>query len=292
LHWRGPDGWQRFLNEQREQCIGRYLKIARLLDAIDAQAHCDNLAFVALKGAALHAIGIYAPGERPMGDIDLLIRPRDARAVASLLRACSYEAALSIGRHEVFQPVARKALDTRLGEHVDNPIKIEVHTQIAERLPVAAVDITQYLWSPEMRAGLNGYPSIVPLMMHLLLHAAGNMRARALRHIQLHDIALLAARFDPGDWERLPAARPDGRSLWWALAPLMLTARYYPAAFQRLARAFFRRMSAPLKPARAPPEVDRSFMVEYSHRSISGRRMGPHPAGGASVHERQDFSEP
>jgi hypothetical protein len=46
----------------------------------------------------------------------------------------------------------------------------------------------------------------------------------------LHDIALLAGRFGPGDWEELLAMRPDGGTLWWALAPLMLTARYYPAA--------------------------------------------------------------
>ena len=67
-------------------------------------------------------------------------------------------------------------------------------------------------------------------MMHLLLHAAGNMRARALRLVQLHDIALLAERLNPEDWKNLLAARPGGRTLWWALAPMMLTARYYPAA--------------------------------------------------------------
>jgi hypothetical protein len=64
--------------------------------------------------------------------------------------------------------------------------------------------------------------------MHLWLHAAGNMRARALRLIQLHDIALLCKRLEAGEWEELFAARPNGRTLWWALAPMMLTARYYP----------------------------------------------------------------
>jgi hypothetical protein len=82
-------------------------------------------------------------------------------------------------------------------------------------------------------AGLNAYPTAASLMLHLLLHAAGNMRARALRLIQLHDIALLAARFAPADWDELLAIRPDGRGLWWALAPMMLAARYYPAAIPR-----------------------------------------------------------
>ncbi len=228
LRWEGPEGWRRFLREQRDQSVGRHLQIARLLDAIDSQARRENVPLVALKGAALHASEIYAAGERPMGDIDLLVRNEDAKAIARALEFCGYEAAFSTHRHQVFQPRVRKILTGgRLGEHVDDPIKIEVHTRIAERLPVKTVDITQFLLPSAAHAGLNAYPSPASLMMHLLLHAAGNMRARALRLIQLHDIALLAARFGPGDWGELLCARPDGRTLWWALAPLTLTARYY-----------------------------------------------------------------
>ena len=65
-------------------------------------------------------------------------------------------------------------------------------------------------------------------MRHLLLHAAGNMRARALRLIQLHDVALLAAQFGRDDWEELLRERSDDQGIWWAFAPMMLTARYYP----------------------------------------------------------------
>jgi hypothetical protein len=67
-------------------------------------------------------------------------------------------------------------------------------------------------------------------MMHLLVHAAGNMRARPLRLIQLNDIAHLAARFAADDWEELIAMRPNGQTLWWGWAPLMLTTRYYPTS--------------------------------------------------------------
>jgi hypothetical protein len=134
----------------------------------------------------------------------------------------------------VFQPRVKKPLfGPRLGEHVDNPVNIELHTRIAERLPVQEIDITPFLRPSPPNAGLNAYPSAASLLLHLLLHAAGNMRARALRLIQLHDIALLAARFVPADWEQLLAMRPGGQGLWWAFAPLMLTARYYPAAIPR-----------------------------------------------------------
>ncbi len=230
LRWRGQEKWRQFLREQRDQSIARHAYITRLLNLIDSRARCEGVALVALKGAALHAGGIYAAGDRPMGDIDLLVRNGDAKATAQLLAACDYAALFTSRRHQVF--LLRHATvptSGKLGEHLDNPIKIEVHTRIAEHLPVAAADITQFLFPREVHAGLNAYRSDVYLMMHLLLHAAGNMRARALRLIQLHDIALLAARFSPGDWEELLAARPNGRGLWWAWAPLMLTARYYPA---------------------------------------------------------------
>jgi hypothetical protein len=198
-----------------------------LLGAINAIAHREGIPVVALKGAALHSAGFYVAGERPMGDIDLLIRSDDAKATARMLESCGYEVAYLSRRHQAFQPRVRDALSAiRLGEHIDNPIKIEVHSKIAEQLPL--VDITKFLFTSGARGGISAYPSIAALMMHLLLHAAGNMRARALRHIQLHDIALLAARFRRDDWEELLETRPDGRELWWALAPLTLTSRYYP----------------------------------------------------------------
>ena len=230
LRWRGPENWHRFLGEQLDQSIQRQMEILRVLRAIDSHARSGGVAFVALKGAALLAIGLYAVGERPMGDIDLLIRDDDTAANAGVLKLSGYEAAFTTRRHQAFQPRLQKPVTNgRLGEHVDNPIKIEVHTRIAEQLPVMTVDITDWLSPRAAQAGLNAYPSTASLMMHLLLHAAGNMRARALRLIQLHDIALLAARFGRGDWKELLSIGVDGRALWWALPPLMLTARYFRA---------------------------------------------------------------
>jgi len=190
-----------------------------------------GVALVALKGAALLAVDLYSTGERPMGDIDLLVRALDTQANSRVLEGCGYSAAFSTRRHEVFQPLNMKVLTTcRLGEHIENPITIEVHTKIAERLPVNPVDITGLLLPGAAHAGLNAYPSAASLMMHLLLHAAGNIRARALRLIQLHDVSLLAARLASDDWEELVAMRPDGHALWWVWVPLMLTTRYYPAS--------------------------------------------------------------
>ena len=229
LRWEGPQSWRSFLEEQREHTAGRHRKIVQLLDGIDSQARHEEIAFVALKGAALHKNGIYQIGERPMADVDLLVRGADANNMAGLLGRCGFECTFTTWRHHVFESRARN-LPVGFGEHIDNPIRIELHTSIRDFLPVSEMDITRFVFPGAACAGLNDYPSVAALMMHLLLHAAGNMRAHALRYIQLHDIARLAARFVRSDWEALLSARPNGQPLWWAVPPLLLTARYFPAA--------------------------------------------------------------
>src|SRR5262249_6404169 len=59
------------------------------------------------------------------------------------------------------------------------------------------------------------------------LHAAGSMTFRQLRLIQLHDLAVLATRLQPGDWEQLPGLLPAGQRPWWMFPPLALLSRYY-----------------------------------------------------------------
>jgi hypothetical protein len=231
LRWSGPESWHQFLREQRDHAVGRHLKIVQLIGAIDAEARRRGLGLIALKGAALYARGLYAAGERAMGDIDVLIRPDAAQATARLLENCGYTLEYTHRRDQAFRPAGSTIPPAdSLGEHIDYPIMIEVHTRIAERLPAAETDITSLLFPANVQPGVNYYPSAASLMMHLLLHAAGNMRARALRLVQLHDIALLATHFRAEDWEELLAARFGDHGPWWAFAPMTLTARYYPTA--------------------------------------------------------------
>lgn len=225
LQWRGPDHWQDFLSEQKKQTLLREQFIAELLARIDSRARDEGIGIVALKGAALLGSGIYRPGTRPMGDIDLLIDSADLDRSSRLLTTIGYVESFTTWRHKTFDPGETRDR-VGFGEHIENPIRIEQHTRIVERLPVFETDITSLEFPQHWHAGLNPYPSVAALMRHLLLHAAGNMRARALRLIQLHDIALLAERMSSRDWKELL----DAGGLWWAFPPLLLTARYYPAA--------------------------------------------------------------
>jgi hypothetical protein len=236
--WQKPE-WRLFLASQREHVEHRHRRIADLLKRIDAGARAAGLAVVPLKGSALHALGLYAPGERPMADIDLLVRESDAGLTIELLLDLGYVESFAVWKHRVFKPSEGQPV-AGLGEHRDTPINIELHTRIQERLPISAVDITEQIYPREPRSGLNDYPSTGAMMNHLLLHTAGNICNRSLRLLHLHDISLLATRMLASDWNVLWDEQATD-SPWWALPPLRLVARYYrnavpEAVFDRLER--------------------------------------------------------
>ncbi len=225
LSWRGPRAWHEFLEEQWRHTLQRQQRIAWLLTRIDAAAGEAGLGLHALKGAALHSLQIYAAGERPMADIDLLVREPELTAATAMLATLGYRPSYRTRRERIFVPPATHPT-AHFGEHADNPIKIELHTRIAEKLPVREANITERLLSTADSPGLHGYGCSSALMTHLLLHAAGDLRAHSLRLIQLNDIAALSRELDSRSWERVLERDGD----WWVYPPLALTARYYRGA--------------------------------------------------------------
>jgi Uncharacterised nucleotidyltransferase len=226
LRWQGPAGWMTFLEEQRIHTATRHRRIDELLQHIDERGRATGIAAVALKGAALHAIGLYAVGERPMADIDLLVKPADAERMAELLKSLGYYESCAFWKERMFiTPVVEHAVGD-LGEHSNNNVTIELHERICERLPWRITDVTDLVFPTQAHPGVNAYPSTASLMIHLLLHAAGSMAYQALRLLHLHDLAQLSSRMTEADWDQVLAQRSGGR-LWWAFPPLHLAARYF-----------------------------------------------------------------
>jgi hypothetical protein len=224
LRWRGAPGWRHFLTSQREHIASRHLRIQQLIRLVDEELRARGITGLALKGAALHAQGLYQAGERPMGDVDLLVRPEHVEITSGLLIILGFRESLRTVKHRVFTP-RHSRTPVPFGEHADNDIKIELHERIMESLPVYPADITQHVFPQRARPGLlTSYPSAAALMGHLLLHAAGGVADRSVRLVQLHDIALLARRLTAPDWDRILSWHP-----WWAFPPLMLAERYYGA---------------------------------------------------------------
>lgn len=226
LRWSGPPGWSAFLAEQRTQVRERAVRVEALLVSLDAAARAHGCAFVALKGAALHALGLYHPGERPMADIDLLVCEADAERMMRVLAGLGYRQTDASWKERVFELEGAPASGA-FGERALNAIKVDVHTRISERLPRRDVDISGLILPAPPRPGGNPYPSRAALMTHLLLHAAGEMVFRTLRLIQVHDIALLCGQLSSADWEEVLYAHGAQAPPWWALPPLALVERYY-----------------------------------------------------------------
>lgn len=220
--------WRAFLAAQRVQTESRYLAVASVLAQVETSGRQAGIAFIALKGAALHALGLYTPGERPMADLDLLVAYRDLEPMSQLLEPLGYRVVAVHSSVWTMLPAERPRV-VQLAEHAGNGVTIELHASISAPMPVRQVDITPSLWPVAPRPGRNGYPAVSALMTHLLHHAAVNMQQRMLRMIQLHDIALLAARMSRDDWQRVvDPGQPHGS--WWAAPPLRLVQRYYPTA--------------------------------------------------------------
>jgi Uncharacterised nucleotidyltransferase len=226
LHWKGPPGWMQFLHDQRVHTANRHARFDELLRRIDERLAQSGIAAVALKGVALHAMGFYCVGDRPMADIDLLVRPIDAERTARALGSLGFRQSSASWKERVFTPIEDHA-PIDLGEHSNNDLKIELHERICERLPSRITDASERIFPSQPHPGLNGYASKASLMIHLLLHAAGSMPIRAVRLLQLHDLALLSAKMTDSDWDEVLSSRTRRQRLWWAFPPLKLTSRYY-----------------------------------------------------------------
>ena len=228
LRWRGPPGWHAFLEDQRVQTDKRYRRIEALAKLIDQQARQAGIPMVALKGAALHEMGIYRAGERPMADLDLLVEESDIAAATKLLEAQGFHIEVSFWRNRVFKP-AGEGRGGGLGEHSEYPIKVELHWRIHERLPLELTDISPIISPANPQPGFNPYPSRVALLMHLVLHAAGGMMGSDLRLMHVHDLALVCGGMRAEDWEEILRQGKSGiQGPWWFLPPLQLARRYYP----------------------------------------------------------------
>ena len=229
LRWLGPPGWAQYLAEQKSQTAKRFVRVRQLLEQIDGRSRREGVALVALKGAALYESGVYAAGERPMADIDLLVREAASEQALRVLGELGFRETGRTWKHVMLAQLESGTAPAPLGESSHNSISIELHTRAKEILPLRAVDISDLVFPYPHPPGLGGYASKAALLMHVLLHASGAMVLRCVRLLHLHDIARLSLSMADEDWREVldKATRTEDATFWWAYPPLALTERYY-----------------------------------------------------------------
>ena len=110
LAWSGPPAWRSFLAEQHEQSVLRDERIGALLERIDAALRRSGSRLRRAQGRRAPSLDLYAPGERPMGDVDLLVSDRDLPAIATAMADIDYVEAFKTHRHRVYEPRDKHAL--------------------------------------------------------------------------------------------------------------------------------------------------------------------------------------
>ncbi len=234
-----------------------YRELARILAAI---AEVGNTEVAVLKGAAL-ASTLYAdPGLRPMGDLDLLLRPEGLASALSTLR--------DLGYGPIF-PEIGKGWNESVGHAVTfrggpyGRVLVDLHSRLVageadwRSPPLTWIwDRMEHWKKPSPLAGACGLSRTAQLL-YLAAHLVLQHGAAEARLIWYYDLHLLAQAADRIDWDELLRRAHELR---WAAAV-------------RVALEGCRRQLGTPFPERLLEELDRR--VEPSARRVVATMMDP-----------------
>jgi Uncharacterised nucleotidyltransferase len=216
----------------------RVERLHRELRAVLDRFAAASVPLMPLKGAVLGP-SLYAdPGERPMADLDLLVRREHFEQGVALLGELGYEPVFSGRKHWTLARAGDREIVEPDGEHPDNPRPIELHPACGEWLDDTRIELTDLLWGSARQGLLLGAPAWLPdaaaHWLYLLVHATHHILINRFRLIMLLDLVRLEPHLPPGGatgplaalaFPQLPEAA--ARALY---APLALLERYFPAA--------------------------------------------------------------
>lgn len=172
--------------------------------------HDAGVPVLLLKGLALLATTYRRPGLRPMGDIDLLIRPDDVeRATEALARADCRRGAEFV-RDDFFP---RYYYETEWITQSQRPVRIDLHVRPFRPLRAACTVPDDALWDDASRISVGESPAWIPeperMLIHLCAHAAFHGCERL---IWLYDIHRFVRQFaDRLDWDKFVALTESWR---------------------------------------------------------------------------------
>ena len=238
-----PDPIQARLRDTYRATGIRNTRLFALLNGILKGFRAAGIDVVVLKGAHLAELIYEEVALRPMGDVDLLVRPGDLRASTQLLREIGYE-----------QPGHEGSASPRHQEPIVEQMEIESFRKPGGLLldvhysPVIPGKANiESVWDRVRTVRIGGAEALVlspeDLLLHLCVHAAVN-HGFAVRLVNICDIPEVVDRFgDTFDWPTFWARSSE----WGAERAALVTF----ALAERLLG--WRRPAASLRGADLPP---------------------------------------
>lgn len=191
-------------------------ELARLLEVFKR----DGVPVILLKGAALNLVLYDKPGLRPMGDLDLLIRPADAARACRVLEQAGYRRGADLVRPDFFPKYHYEVEYMSQGAA---PVRIDLHARPFRPLPTACSVPDDAMWRDTRRVTCGDNEAVTPgperMLIHLAAHAAFHGNSRLL---WLFDIEFYARRYGAQiDWNRMS----ELTARWQLTAPVLAAVR-------------------------------------------------------------------
>ena len=144
-------------------------ELAAILRAMDGA----GIPAIPLKGASLAAIVYGDIALRPMGDIDILVRPADMQAAVGTLRGLGYGSAYA------FDPASEESISHHMPPmSADGRAPVELHWTLVHPRAAARIGRSEIedAWSRAVPAAIDGVPArmLAPedQLLHLCMHAS------------------------------------------------------------------------------------------------------------------------
>ncbi|MCH7873267.1 MAG: nucleotidyltransferase family protein [Planctomycetes bacterium] len=188
--------------DQDFSASSRNIRMMRVLARVAKRFNEAGVPIMALKGAALNLTLYTRADERPMTDLDLLIKPQDAQRAARLLEELGCLRGESLVRDDFF-PRFHYEMDYTADAIF--PVRIDLHVRPFRPLRYARLIPDAALWERADQAPIGDATVLIPSTEDMLVPLAvpsgvhGNPR-----RVWLDDIRRwAAARRGEIDWERL-----------------------------------------------------------------------------------------
>ena len=165
----------------------RNIRMMHLLERIAAAFNEADMPLMVLKGAALNLVLYERPDERPMADLDLLVRTEQVERSLELLEAIGALRSQTLVREDFF-PRYYYEIECTAGD-ID-PVTVDLHVRPFRPLRYSRMVPDDFLWERARPVRMGKASVLIPcpddMLIHLAAHAAihGNAQGKWLEDIK------------------------------------------------------------------------------------------------------------